>query len=129
MGGRTDVLAQRGFAAESAETHMGFAPGGRWGDGTYSAQELARLGVFPQSGALACTTNCHCRLVAAQRPAGSPEGAPADRQFRSLQPKEFTGTRREGTLLVVTRAHAHEARKRYARRAMQTTTRYEPRKR
>lgn len=129
MAGRTDALVQRGFAPESAEGHMGFPPGGRWGDGTYSARELARLGVFPQSGALACTTNCHCKLVTAQRPAAKPEGAPAGRPFRSLQPKEFTGTRREGRLLVVTRAHAHEARQRYARRAAQTDTRYHPRKR
>jgi len=35
---------------------------GRWKDGIYSANELMRMGVFPGSGKLTCTTRCNCRL-------------------------------------------------------------------
>jgi len=130
MSGNKERLVELGFDPDQLEDKMGFPPGGRWGNGVYSAQELARLGIFPQSGALACTTNCHCKLVAAQRPKWSPQGKAASGRFRSLQPKEFTGTVRDRKtgVLVVTRAHAHEARKRYAERARRTETRYHPRR-
>ncbi len=130
LSGNREALAALGYDPDSPALaeRMGFPPGGRWGTGVYSAQELARLGVFPQSGALACTTNCHCKLVAARRPTEKPRSGPAQGPFQSLQPKEFTGTRREGGVVVVTRAHAHEARKRYAERARRTQTKYQPRK-
>jgi len=62
-------------------------PGGRWGNGVYSAQELARLGVVPQSGKLRCTTNCRCRLERVERPEGRPQGKLQRRPYRSLAPK------------------------------------------
>jgi len=132
MSGDKERLAELGFDPESPElaAQMGFPPGGRWGKGVYSAQELAKLGIFPQSGALACTTNCHCKLASARRPKWKPEGSPAARRFRSLQPKNFTGTagRNRSGVVVVTRAHAHEARKRFAERARKTQTAYSPRR-
>jgi hypothetical protein len=61
--------------------------GGRWGTGVYSAQELALLGVVPQSGKLRCTTNCRCHLERATRPAGKPQSRVQRVPFRSLEPK------------------------------------------
>ena len=61
--------------------------GGRWGVGVYSAQELALLGVVPQSGKLRCTTNCRCHLERATRPAGKPQARLQRTPFRSLEPK------------------------------------------
>jgi len=131
MVGDWDSLIRDGIAPQSGRTieYMGFPPGGRWGNGVYQAQELARLGVFPQSGALACTTRCHCRLVQVGRPEGAPQSGPAKRQFRSLQPKAFTGTAEsiDGGI-VVTRAHAHAERRRYAQRAKRTSKTYRPRR-
>jgi hypothetical protein len=131
MAGDWDSLLGNGIAPRNSRIirYMGFPPGGRWGSGVYQAQELARLGVFPQSGALACTTNCHCRLVQATRPEGAPQSAPAKRLFRSLQPKAFTGTRqRKDGGTTVTRTYAHTKRRGYAKRAKQTEQRYHPRK-
>jgi len=62
-------------------------PGGRWGNGVYTAQELARLGVVPQSGKLRCTTNCRCRLERVERPDSSPQSKLQRRPYRSLAPK------------------------------------------
>ena len=61
--------------------------GGRWGVGVYTAQELARLAIVPQSGELRCTTNCKCRLVDVERPPGKPSGPLQRQPFRSLAPK------------------------------------------
>lgn len=61
--------------------------GGRWGTGVYSAQELARLAIVPQSGELRCTTNCRCELVPTVRPKGRPQGKMQRKPFRSLAPK------------------------------------------
>jgi len=61
--------------------------GGRWGVGVYSAQELALLGVVPQSGKLRCTTNCKCHLERATRPEGKPQTGLQRTPFRSLVPK------------------------------------------
>ena len=61
--------------------------GGRWRNGVYSAQELARLAIVPQSGELTCTTNCKCRLERVLRPEGKPQSRMQRRPFRSLQPK------------------------------------------
>ncbi len=68
--------------------------GGRWGNGVYRAQELARMGIFPQSGRLICTTACQCRLEEVSRPAGTPHGAEA-RGWTSLREKVPTMLRRE----------------------------------
>ena len=61
--------------------------GGRWGVGVYTAQELARLAIVPQSGELRCTTNCKCRLVDVERPPGKPSGPLQRQPFQSLAPK------------------------------------------
>ena len=50
------------------------AAGGRWGDGVYSGNELIRIGVFPGSGKLACTTHCKCSLRAIPKRAWKPSG-------------------------------------------------------
>ena len=63
------------------------APGGRWGNGIYSAQELALLGVVPRSGKLRCTTRCQCELVPVLRPEAEPQGAIQRTPYRSLAPK------------------------------------------
>ena len=62
-------------------------PGGRFGNGVYEVQELARLGIHPQGGELRCTTNCRCELAEAQRPRRAPEGPMQQRPFVSLAPK------------------------------------------
>jgi len=131
LAGDWDGLVRNGIAPGSrrVQKHMGFLPGGRWGTGVYQVQELARMGIFPQSGALACTTRCHCRLVQAKRPLEAPRGGPAKRRFQSLQPKAFTGTSEDiDGGIVVTRAHAHEKRRKYAKRAKRMEQRYHPRK-
>ena len=101
--------------------------GGRWGNGVYQARELAEMGIAPQSGKLACTTKCHCRLVQAERPAAKP--AKGRVTFRSLRPKHFTGTGKdERGKIVVVREHAHDRRKRYAREAEKLEHKHLPRK-
>lgn len=90
--------------------------GGRWGSGVYQAIELAKMGIAPQSGKLACTTNCHCKLVQAERPRNLPVKGPVT--FASLRPKHFTGTGKDAKgKIVVEREHAQDRRKRYAREA------------
>lgn len=90
--------------------------GGRWGNGVYQAKELAVMGIAPQSGKLACTTNCHCKIVQADRPDAVPVKGPVT--FRSLRPKDFTGTGKDAKgKIVVEREHAQDRRKRYARDA------------
>lgn len=61
--------------------------GGRRGNGVYQARELACIGIAPQSGKLACTTNCHCHLEPAQRPKG--KGGETVPRFVSLRAKVF----------------------------------------
>jgi len=61
--------------------------GGRWGNGTYSAQELAYLAVVPQSGTLACTTNCKCVLQEVEKPASAPRGRMQRTPYLSISPK------------------------------------------
>lgn len=91
--------------------------GGRWGNGVYQARELAFMGIAPQSGKLACTTRCHCKLVTADRPDWKPQDSKA-RPFVSLHPKDFTGTAKdEQGKTVVTRQGHQERRKRYAKDA------------
>jgi len=98
--------------------------GGRWGTGVYQAQELARMGIAPQSGALACTTHCHCKLVPVKRPTAKPNGKP-EKRFVSLAPKEFTGTgRNEQGKRVVTRAAEQGRRIRLAVKAVRTEHRH-----
>ena len=65
--------------------------GGRWGNGVYSARELAAMAIAPQSGKLTCTTQCHCKLEDVPRPEGKPRGKEAASAFVSLEPKDFTG--------------------------------------
>lgn len=103
--------------------------GGRWGNGVYSAQELAKLGVAPQSGKLTCTTHCHCWLEPAKRPAGKPI-YPAKAQFTSFEPKAFTGTEKtESGRVVVTRATEQKRRERLARKAAETEHKHIKRRR
>lgn len=84
-------LAANGIDAATAKE---LGAGGRWGNGVYSARELAKLAVTPQSGKLACTTHCHCRLDAVKRPSREPVGKEIGQEFRSLAPKDFTGDSR-----------------------------------
>jgi hypothetical protein len=122
-------LARLGVNAEEAERQSGIPVGGRWGNGVYSAPELARLGVVPQSGQLACTTNCHCRLIEVPKPRGRPGRATLEGPYRSLRPKTFTGTALVGGRTVVTREHAKPERLRYAGRARSTAHAHIPRTR
>jgi hypothetical protein len=69
--------------------------GGRWGNGVYRVQELARMGIVPQSGRLACTTNCKCWLEEVERPAGPPRRKEARHAWESLLPKRPTMLERE----------------------------------
>jgi hypothetical protein len=101
-------------------TESGLPVGGRWGNGVYQARELATMGVAPQSGKLTCTTHCKCHLEPAKKPDAKPQGK-AEKRFRSLEPKEFTGTHRDKDgRVVVDRAHKTERRGRYAKRAVKT---------
>jgi hypothetical protein len=68
--------------------------GGRWGTGVYRVQELVRMGIVPQSGRLACTTNCKCRLEEAERPAAPPKHKEARGSWKTLAPKLPTMLRR-----------------------------------
>lgn len=107
--------------------HSGRIIGGRWGIGVYQARELANMDIAPQSGKLACTTNCRCKLVQADRPATLPVKGPVT--FASLKPKHFTGTSRdEKGKIVVEREHAQDRRKRYARDAKKLEHRHVNRK-
>ncbi len=91
--------------------------GGRWGNGVYSAQELAELAIAPQSGKLTCTTHCKCSLVPAKRPRRKPrKGIP--KPFTSIIPKDFTGTEKgEKGRVRVTREGKPKRRRAYVRRA------------
>lgn len=100
--------------------------GGRWGNGVYQARELARIGIAPQSGKLACTTNCRCRLEPAQRPEG--KGGETLPRFVSLRPKDFTGTARDDQGRVVVTRKTHQSRRKgYAKKAAETEHRHVPR--
>jgi hypothetical protein len=68
--------------------------GGRWGNGVYSARELTAMAILPASGKLACTTNCHCKLVDVARPETQPHGK-ALRSWTSIAPKIPTMLNRE----------------------------------
>jgi len=99
--------------------------GGRWGNGVYSARELAKMAVTPQSGKLTCTTNCYCRLVPVGRPKGQPRFGEATRPFESLQHKDFTGTGKTETgKLVVHRQAKQKRREGYAKKAEATEARH-----
>ncbi len=64
--------------AESCGDCMMLWGGGRWADtifaGTYSASELAHMGVFPGCGQLECCTCCKCELERCARPNAAPRG-------------------------------------------------------
>jgi len=108
-----------GMMRSEVEEQTGYPMGGRWETGVYSAKELTQLAIFPQSGALHCTTNCKCRLEEVPRPQGTPvKPFPSAARFRSLEPKPFHGPRR-GSI---------PARGRAARRADRTATLQHPRK-
>lgn len=65
--------------------------GGRWGTGVYRVQELVRMAVTPQSGKLACCTNCRCKLQDARKPQKPPKpGRQEQGEFVSLAPKVKT---------------------------------------
>lgn len=68
--------------------------GGRWGNGVYRAQELARMAIVPQSGRLVCTTNCKCMLEDAERPVKKPKQKEARERWESLLPKKPTMLKR-----------------------------------
>lgn len=51
------------------------AGSGRWKNGTFSAREMARMGVWPGSGDTMCLTECGCGLERVKRPSGAPSGA------------------------------------------------------
>jgi len=73
----------QGFDNPNAELQLG----GRWGNGVYSAQELALLAVVPQSGKLRCTTRCRCHLEETGKPRRAPVGKVQRKPFKSLAPK------------------------------------------
>lgn len=93
--------------------------GGRWGTGVYRVQELVRMAIVPQSGTLACTTNCKCSLREAQRPRRKLKQAEQRTRFRSLMPKVPTMRKRTTEQArrerlaerAVTWAHEHQKRK------------------
>jgi len=118
LAGDVAALEKRGIDVADEERKKGFPVGGRWGNGTYSAQEIARLAIFPQSGTLRCTTNCKCSLRRAKRPGTEPEGKAAAKTYTSIEPKPFR----------TARVHALTARRRYEKRARRTATKYHPRK-
>lgn len=100
--------------------------GGRWGNGTYLAQELARMAVVPQSGKLSCTTKCKCRLKSVAKPRKDP----AHRRFmpwESQIPKTFTGTVEVDGKIVMDRAHKTDRRWKYAEIADESEHRHVPR--
>jgi hypothetical protein len=84
----TEARYLRQIAAHTADQ------GGRWGTGIYRAQELARLGIVPQSGQLECTTNCKCHLQDVARPEGKTKQKEHREPFKSLMPKEPTMLKR-----------------------------------
>jgi hypothetical protein len=98
--------------------------GGRWGNGVYLAQELARMAVVPQSGKLTCTTKCKCKL----RGVAKPKREPAHRRllpWKSQLPKTFTGTVDVGDgQVVMDRQHKTKRRKKYAKQAEATEHRH-----
>lgn len=118
LAGNVAWLEQHDIDVADEEQKKGFPVGGRWGNGVYSAQEIARLAIFPQSGTLRCTTNCKCSLRRAERPAAEPEGKAAAKTYKSIEPKPFR----------TAREHALAARRRYEKRAKRTVTKYHPRK-
>ena len=69
--------------------------GGRWGIGVYRAQELAKMGIVPQAGALICTTNCKCHLEEAERPTGKTKQKESTEPWESILPKTPTMLQRE----------------------------------
>ena len=109
LAGRLDILEARIYeqvaARQAKNPDAGLTPteslllakiaeklptqGGRWGVGVYRAQELAHMGVVPQSGELACTTNCKCHLEDAARPAGKTK-QPEAKGWESILPKTPT---------------------------------------
>lgn len=92
--------------------------GGRWGNGVYRVQQLAAMGVVPQSAKLACTTNCHCHLEEVRRPLRRPHG-PELKTWTSLAPKTPTmlnrgtevATRERLAELADTHEHVHVKRR------------------
>lgn len=100
-----------------AEALRGF--GGRWGNGVYTAQELAAMAVFPQSGALICTTHCHCTLEDVDKPETPPRGGMV-RSWTSLRVKVPT---------MLNRLTKQSQRKRLAELAEKWELEYQPRKR
>jgi len=116
LGGDFAALEQLGIDPDIAKMN---GAGGRWGNGVYAVQELARMAVAPQSGKLTCTTHCHCQLKTVERPAGTPLHAKF-LPWRSQLPKEFTGTEKRGKKTRVLRQHKQKRRKAYARRAQRT---------
>ena len=120
------IFEKLGIADEAEARARGL--GGRWGNGVYLARELAAMGIFPQSGKLTCTTNCKCVIVPAKRPEGKPIGKELRRPFRSLVPKEFTGTHRgKRGKVVVERERKLARRVRYAQRAARTEHKHKKR--
>ena len=114
LAGRLDILESRIYDAvavrQAKDPSAGLTPteslllakiaekkptqGGRWGTGVYRAQELAKMGVVPQSGELVCTTNCKCHLEDAERPPGKTK-QPEAKGWESIFPKTPTMLLRE----------------------------------
>jgi hypothetical protein len=83
------------------------ARGGRWGNGIYTARELARAGLFPRSGKLQCCTNCECELRAVPRPTGPPVRGHvllSDLPLKGVSSSSFTGQGRSGRQALEKRA-------------------------
>ncbi|PIX45304.1 MAG: hypothetical protein COZ56_02125 [Armatimonadetes bacterium CG_4_8_14_3_um_filter_58_9] len=72
--------------AEDCPDCLRLASGGRWKNGIYSANELIRMGIFPTSGRLACTTNCKCRLIPARKRKWKNEQTDAEKRGLGMQP-------------------------------------------
>lgn len=107
------VLEDLGITAQEARRQ---GAGGRWGNGVYTAQELAQMAVAPQSGSLTCTTHCKCHLQPAEKPKRAPMGKVAE--WQSIAPKPFTGTNETADgKVVVTRENIPKQRAGYAKRA------------
>jgi hypothetical protein len=110
--------------SESCATCAALSVGGKWKNGIYTAQELAKRSVFPASGGLPCRTNCKCHLENVEKPLGkmlepdAPVLHAIPKPKKKESPDSFVGqnrTERENLLKLVRRYGSKTWKKRKAR--------------